>query len=197
MKEFSSKGKAALYVYYSGHGLLVDGMTVACTVSGERFPIESKIRNLSTRPNCLVLSFFDCCLEIPPISEKGPKTVEEKTYGQLHIIHAVAPGKSAITRSDSNGLSEVTKEFLSFMEKTSMTFPANISAWTKHHKTVEAVDKMMWQFPLLPGTKAPQVANALPSDPFSKWEPHVVVEWLSTLNLRENYLETVINNGQC
>jgi len=192
VKDNASKDiKTAIYVYYSGHGLLVDGSTYGITVNGDRFPLEKKARDLSTRANSLVMGFFDCCRQIPPIVEKGP-TVLEKTSGQLHIIHAVGPGKSATSRPDVNGLSEVTKDFLLVMQKSTLTFPASILTWAKYHKTVETVDKMKWQFPL--GAKAalpPKEGVALPTTPFPKWEPFEIAEWLSTLSLRENYTASV------
>jgi hypothetical protein len=39
-----SKHKTAIFVYYSGHGLLSKGFTVGCTLSGKRFPLEERIR---------------------------------------------------------------------------------------------------------------------------------------------------------
>ena len=35
--------KIALFVYYSGHGFLVDGVTVGMTLSRKQFPLEEKI----------------------------------------------------------------------------------------------------------------------------------------------------------
>jgi len=191
VENYKSKRKTAVYIYYSGHGLLVDGCTVGCSITGEKFPLEESIRRLVTRTNCLVLGFLDCCRQIPPKGTKG-KLVDEKTEGQLYLIHAVGPGKSATTRSDDvNGLSDVTKDFLALMKKSNLTFPASIATWHKYHKTVEVVDKMKWQFPLLAGTLSPAQTVPLPTTPFESWEPHEIAEWLSGLKLRENYAPVV------
>src|SRR4051794_35262219 len=38
--------KITVFVYYSGHGILIDGHTVGVTVSGIEFPLEEKVRQL-------------------------------------------------------------------------------------------------------------------------------------------------------
>jgi len=68
--------KKAAFIYYSGHGLLVDGVTVGISIFGNRFSLEQNIRKMSTRVNCLVIGFFDCCRDIPQELNKG--NVEEK-----------------------------------------------------------------------------------------------------------------------
>jgi len=132
---------------------------------------------------------LDCCRQVPPENLKG--LVEEKTAGQLFLIHAVGPGKSAVTRPVASSLSEVTKDFLNIMGNATMTFPSCVKTWIKWHQTVEAVDKTKWEFPLLLGSKF--VETEFHNDKkFEEWEPHILTEWLSTLKLSEDYSAIIL-----
>jgi len=179
--------KTAVFFYYSGHGLLIDGMTVACHISGKEFSFESSVRDIAKLSNTLVICMLDCCRQIPPITTKtGVQKVVEKTAGQCFILYAAGPGRSAITRIEADGLSEVTKEFLFQMRKASETFPTCINLWAKYHNTVEIISKMCWDFCLKRGTITP-VATTLPNKPFDQWSTQSVAEWMSTLNLSSEF----------
>jgi len=100
--------------------VIVDGQTVGISISGNRFPLEENIRKMSLRSNCLLVGFLDCCRQIPAV-QKG--LLENRTKGQLFLIYAVGPGKSAITRNSSDNLSIVTNDFLQVVKKVSDPFP--------------------------------------------------------------------------
>jgi len=139
------------------------------------------------------MTLLDCCRQIPPKVEKG-ESVAGKTAGQLYIIHAVGPGKSAVSRPDVKGISEVTGEFLRTMGDTQETFPSCIDIWVKHHRTVEVVKHMPFEFPLKEGSK-PRVSSTISTKKFEDWDPSTIVEWLSTLKLTKNYKDFVLENG--
>ena len=100
-----SKKKAIFFVYYSGHGSLIDGMTVGHTVIDQQIDIEKRVRKLAAYPNTYVIALFDCCREIGNLQAKGLSEKPEKVAGQLFVIHAVGPTKKAITKT--TGLSLV------------------------------------------------------------------------------------------
>jgi len=184
-KNSKNDKKTAVFVYYSGHGLLVDGFTVGCTLDGQEFPLENAVRKLGTRGNSMVISLLDCCRQIPP-KETRRVTVMEKTDGQHFIIFAVGPAKSAIYRPDVNGLAEVTKDFLEMMQTTTYSFPSNVLRWAKFHKTVEIVDHTKFAFELVPGVSAlPVAAFVKPNIPFEDWDKLTLVEWLARLKLKD------------
>src|SRR5690606_12743934 len=51
-----TKEKALFFVYYSGHGSIMDGMTDAHTTRDVRIPIEKQVRKLALFPNTFVIS---------------------------------------------------------------------------------------------------------------------------------------------
>jgi len=149
-----TKQKALMFIYYSGHGTLIDGVTVGNTLQGTKFDLETQVRKLAIYSNMYVVGLFDCCRSIAPMQSKGAEAVPEKVVGQLCIIHAVAPSKSAITQQTGN--SEVTKSFLQLLRTSNDTFPSCVSKWAKSHKTVEIVDKCLYEV----GLKAPPCTAA-------------------------------------
>jgi len=182
--------KTAVFLYYSGHGFLVDGFTVGITLSGKEFSLEETIRKISLIPNSFVMSLFDCCRTIPPKDSKG-KT--DLTTGQLHILHAVAPGKSALSRPEVNCLSEFTGEFLQRMKRSTESYPACVRPWLKYHKTAEYIDKSKFEFALKicakPGTIEIKRKN------IDKWSPEDIADWFKSLNLSKDYTNDIISDG--
>jgi len=188
----------AAFIYYSGHGFLVNGKTMGLTISGKRFPLEEKVRNMCTRTNCFVIGLFDCCREIPDEGTKGSAAAQGHTRGQLLLIHAVGPGKFATTRKDANGLSDVTRDFLRVMESAQGTFPECIDQWRRHHQTVEIVEKALYQFHLKPETSPASGLSPIKAMPYTKkfkeWLPHEIAEWTSTLNLTKSYSAIIMEH---
>jgi len=130
--------------------------------------------------------------QIPEKSVKGK--IEEITFGQLHILHAVAPTKSAITRNTADGLSEFTGEFLSVMKKANDTYPHCLKSWLKFHSVAEAVDKMAFEFPILVDVENTSATYVPPTKPFKKWNPPEIADWLLTLDLSEDKTSAVLQN---
>ena len=81
------------------------------------------------------------------------------TLGQLHLIHAVGPGKAAVSRTEKNSLSVVTEEFLKIMKTTNETYPSCLQLWFNNHRTVEVVRHMPFEFPLVSGSKPRDTGN--------------------------------------
>ena len=104
-----TKEKALFFIYYSGHGSIMDGMTYAHTTHNSSIPFESKVRKLTMYPNTYVVSLLDCCREVQhQLTSKGMQDeIPEKVPGQLCLIHAVGPTKKAVAVRDSNSVSEV------------------------------------------------------------------------------------------
>jgi len=171
---------------------LVNGVTVGMTIAGKHFPLEEQVRKMSLRANCLVLSLLDCCRQIPPVLEKGSDSIG-KTFGQLHIIHAVGPGKSAVTRTASNDLSEVTGEFLKLMKSTNETYPSCLELWCNNHRTVETVKHMPFEFPLIDGSQ-PRKKGVISTKKFDDWDCSTIVEWLNSLKLSQSYKDHIMEN---
>jgi len=160
---------------------LLKGFTVG---SGyDEFPLEKNIRNMSMRPNCYVIGFLDCCRSIP----KADLPIPEKIPGQLILIYAVGPGKSAMSRGEKDGLSAVTGQFLHQLRCCSNeTFPKGIALWVKHHPTAEIVEKAKFEIGLI--TNAVLLSdNTKQKKKFENWSPSEVAEWLSKLNLSKDY----------
>ena len=101
-----SKKKAIFFFYYSGHGSVIDGLTVGHNVINQQIDIEKKVRKLAAYPNVYVIALFDCCREVGNQQTKGSAASEERVAGQLVMIHAVGPTKKAVTRQ-ATGLSPV------------------------------------------------------------------------------------------
>jgi len=189
----SQKKKVAFFIYYSGHGLIVDGMTVGNTTLGIRVPLEANLRKLAIRPNSYVISLLDCCREVQrtPVVTKGQgDSVPEKIAGQYCIIHAVGPSKSAVAvRKSVKDLSEVTKDFLQVMNSAKLTFPACLQQWAKAHATVELVDKCSYELQLTPNTVLPADMVSMP--PLREWTQEHVCLWLKSLHLSRDFTAEV------
>jgi len=56
----TKQSKHLLFVYYSGHGVVIDGLVCGVTSSGLPFPLEQSLRNLSLYPNTTVFALLDC-----------------------------------------------------------------------------------------------------------------------------------------
>ena len=147
-KKTCGTAKSAFFVYYSGHGQIVNGVTKGFAITGEPIDLEDLIRCIANYSNTYVVGLLDCCREIPTVETKGSVEVVEKTFGQLCIIHAVGPKKKAVSLATSTGRSSVTDQFLSEMESTQQTFPSCISRWAKGHPTIELIDKCQFDFQL-------------------------------------------------
>jgi len=188
-KVVTAKQKICLFVYYSGHGFQVNGMTSGKTISGSDLDLELKIRKLAIRPNSYVVAVLDCCREIPEIVKKGnSEAVPDKVAGQFCIVHAVGPSKSAVAvRNSVVGLSEVTGEFLNVMKNARETFPSCIQTWAKKHKTVELVDKCIYEIRFSPTAALPtSLASSRPAD-IGEWTLDDVCEWIANINLSRDY----------
>jgi len=183
--------KTAVFIYYSGHGLLVDGFTDGVTISGQEFPLEEKIRKLSLYPNSLVMSLLDCCREIPAKNVKGNM---QQTVGQLHLLHAVGPGKAATTRPELDYLSEFTAEFLQKMKQALDPYPTCLKSWLRYHKKAECLDKMQFEFCLKLDTKPVEPVFVMPKQSFQDWAPEDIADWFKTLKLSKDYTHTILTD---
>jgi len=141
-------------------------------------------------PNSVVMCLFDCCRQIPPRDGKGDKNL---THGQLHILHAVGPAKSATTRTEVNSLSDFTGEFLQRMKKVTEPYPTCLKPWLKYHRTAEVVDKMSFEFSLKLGVPISDVPSVvLPKRSFDDWGPEDIADWFKTLKLSKDYTSTIL-----
>jgi len=191
LRKNKSDKKTAVFIYYSGHSLLVDGFTVGVTISGQEFELEEKIRKLSLYPNSLVISLLDCCRLKPPKIVKGNM---EKTVGQLHLLHAVAPGKAALSRPEVNCLSEFTEEFLQIMKYAEDPYPTCLKPWLKYHKKAECLDKMQFEFCLKLDSKLVEPVFVRPKQSFRNWSPEIIADWFKTLKLSKDYTNTILTD---
>jgi len=193
----NSNQRGLFFVYYSGHGSIIDGLTVGHTTHNFDVPLEARVRKLTIYANSYVVAFFDCCREVTgtPISTKGGpiEAVAQKLAGQLCIVHAVAPTKKAVTVRSQTGVSEVTQSFLSVLRQAKQTFPSCIQQWAKGHRTVELIDKCPFEVQLTKEqTEMPESLN-LP--PLAEWTCNDVANFMHTLNLTQDYSTHVHNNG--
>jgi len=192
LRKNKANKKTAVFIYYSGHGFLSDGFTVGVTISDQEFPLEEKIRNLSCYPNTLMMSILDCCRTKPPKVGKGNT---DRTVGQLHLLHAVGPGKAALTRPEANSLSEFTGEFLQTMKHTLDPYPTCLKSWLRYHKKAECLDKMQFEFCLKLDTKPSlEPVFVKPKTPFQKWLPEDIADWFKTLSLSTDYTNTILTD---
>jgi len=122
-KKPSEMKKGLLFIYYSGHGMIADGVTSIVTPNGSFFPLpvlvhcaNGKSRHgigLSVYPNVMVVVFMDCCRVFP----KGAHD-PEPVSGQYYIYFAVEVGTPAASGSKSAGtMSVFTKELLDLFGK--------------------------------------------------------------------------------
>jgi len=185
-------GKTVAFIYFSGHGVIVNGQTVGISVPGNRFQLEEKIRNMSLRSNCLVIGFLDCCREIVPEFQKG--SVPNITKGHLFLIYAVGPGKYTVTKNHKDKLSEVTNDLLNVLRTSVMPFPDCVESWANFHPTVEFVEKVQYKFNLsniVNSGNAPVFVP--PSKNFKYWQPHEICSWFLTLALNEDYSKRIMH----
>jgi len=183
-------GKTVAFIYFSGHGVIVNGQTVGISVSGNRFQLEEKIRNMSLRSNCLVIGFLDCCREIVPEFQKG--SVPNIIKGQLFLIYAVGPGKSAITEEIT--MTNCRKSQMTFSMFCKLLICQSLEFWVKIHPTVEFVEKVQYKFNL---SNMVNSGNATvfvpPSKNFKFWHPHEICSWFLTLGLNEDYSKRIMH----
>jgi len=116
--------KGLLVVYYSGHGMINDGVTSIVCGDGQFFPLPTVINcankkapfgiGLSVYSNLMVVVFMDCCRVIPKaISEPEPVS------GQYFIYYAVDVGTPASSGSkDPGSLSVFSKGLLDLFTKS-------------------------------------------------------------------------------
>jgi len=73
------------------------------------------VRNLAKYKNTVLIALLDCCR----VEQKGHKKIEKDIPGQLALIHAAEPGKTALGGVVGE-CSQVTKDFLALMNKSSL-----------------------------------------------------------------------------
>lgn len=84
MENDEEEHKTLLFIYYSGHGMMDTRLhAVVNDKKKERFPLETKIRNLATIKNNYIVSVFDCCrekikhIEKPSVAMRGTEEAQE------------------------------------------------------------------------------------------------------------------------
>jgi len=82
------------------------------------------------------------------------------------------------------------------MTNTHLIFPNCVLRWAKYHKTVEIIDKTKFYFPLISGAISVPTQEFKPEQPFEDWDCITLVEWLSTLKLKEleQYKTRILND---
>jgi len=170
-------------------------MTTVKTINSCDLDLEFKIRKLAIRANTFVIGFLDCCREIPDVTKKGDsEKIPDKVAGQLCLVHAVAPAKSAVAARNRE-LSEVTGEFLQVMKNAKLTFPSCIQAWAKQHKTVELIDKCTYEIKFVANSTLPPSHMISRSSNIEEWSVEEVCSWLSTLHLSHDISITFRNQN--
>jgi len=92
--------KGLLFIHYSGHGMIMDGVTNVVTPDGALYPLPEVINSvnkktafgigLSVYPNLMSVVFMDCCrVNAKAVSEPEP------VGGQYYIYYAVPKGTPA------------------------------------------------------------------------------------------------------
>jgi len=115
--------KGLLVIYYSGHGMIMDGITNIVTPSGAYFPLPLLIHcankkapcgiGLSVYSNVMVVVFMDCCRVLPKAASDP-----EPVSGQYIIYYAVEVGTPASAGSKEPGsTSAFTKGLLDIFAK--------------------------------------------------------------------------------
>jgi len=193
-KGATDKRKVCLFVYYSGHGFQVNGMTAGKTTNSCDLDLDRNIRKLAIRANPFVIGVLDCCREIPDITKKGSEQIPDKIAGQFCLVHAVGPSKSAVVVRNSV-LSEVTGEFLQVMKNAKLTFPACIHSWAKNHKTVELIDKCTCEIKFSKDATIPTALMTTRSSNLDEWSIEDVCSWFSSLHLTRDYSISLQENG--
>jgi hypothetical protein len=49
------------FIYYTGHGININGRTFGVDKDGDYFPIEDFVNKAAVYKNTTVIGFFDCC----------------------------------------------------------------------------------------------------------------------------------------
>jgi len=63
-KAFDSRGNplySLLFVYYSGHGIDLNGQVVGIDIDGQYISLETFVYEIACKKNTTVIAFFDCC----------------------------------------------------------------------------------------------------------------------------------------
>jgi len=122
-KKPSEMKKGLLFIYYSGHGMIMDGVTNVVCGDGSFFPLPALIHcanrksphglGLSVYPNLMVVVFMDCCRVFPKAAADP-----EPVGGQYYIYYAVAVGTPASAGSkDPGSMSLFSKGLLDLFTK--------------------------------------------------------------------------------
>jgi hypothetical protein len=129
--------KAIFFVYYSGHGIYVNGETHGLSIDGKRINLDRRIRELARQANIYVVSFFDCCRIV--VSEKSGTEIDTTpTFGQMVSIYASPPNAPAVIVEKPNGLSLITEKFLDHMKTNGhKPFPSCLKNWTSLQQKAE------------------------------------------------------------
>eukprot|EP01125_Pyxidicula_operculata_P008948 TRINITY_DN2956_c0_g1_i1.p1 TRINITY_DN2956_c0_g1~~TRINITY_DN2956_c0_g1_i1.p1 ORF type:complete len:475 (+),score=124.50 TRINITY_DN2956_c0_g1_i1:7-1431(+) len=115
-KKLEKFGKKALYyLYYSGHGTLLDGTTRGHDIDGAVVDIEKWARDLSAYPNTYVIAFFDCCRQLVQHKGLSSETTKEPLHGQIHMVFSSSPSQLSLAVTGST-LSKATEKYLSIMK---------------------------------------------------------------------------------
>jgi len=135
--------KTFIAVYYSGHGILEGGHTIAVSTNHSSNPhvnIEKEVRTLARMANVFVFGFFDCCREVGQDTKGGPK--KEAVEGQLLIVFAAPP--NAASKSDPRESTSIaTGSFLRFMQTQNfLVLPQSVTEWKARSRHTSAVHQV-------------------------------------------------------
>ena len=59
----SANVKTFIFLYYAGHGAMVNGQTVFVLNEKRNYPVEAQLRALAQLSNSYVVALLDCCRE--------------------------------------------------------------------------------------------------------------------------------------
>ncbi len=65
------------FIYFSGHGRMIDGRTIGVDPYDKDTPLEKFVKDLSIKRNTTTIGFFDCCRDEKTYESKGTDKVQE------------------------------------------------------------------------------------------------------------------------
>ena len=60
-----------IFMYYAGHGGMVNNYLVSVLNEKRNYPIEKQLRTIAEEANSYVVALFDCCRETLPQASRG------------------------------------------------------------------------------------------------------------------------------
>ena len=129
--------KALFFLYYSGHGTMVNNACCGVAPNGDVFELESKLGQLSN-DSVYAIAMLQCSrVESQKYTNFEASAID--STGNFYMIYTAPPGSHSVSSAKGNA-SQATLSFIEKMKCTDLDFPECLYDWKEKAGNVEIVD---------------------------------------------------------